>query len=153
MESAFDRLGDMSDILQDFPIKASRARVFEMFTMPHGLDEWWTLRSSGQPVEGTEYELFFGPEYDWRATVTRCVPGVEFELEMTRADRDWTGSRVGVRLEGEGDVTRVHFRHTGWPDANGHYRTSCHCWALYLRVLRRYIENGESVPYDDRLDV
>ena len=81
------------------------------------------------------------------------MPGIEFELEMTHADRDWTGSRVGVRLEGTGEVTRVQFRHTGWPDANAHYRTSCHCWALYLRVLRRYLENGESVPYDDRLDV
>jgi uncharacterized protein YndB with AHSA1/START domain len=85
----------MADILQDFPIRASRERVFEMFTMPHGLDQWWTMRSAGQPVEGGEYELFFGPEHDWRAKVTRCVPGIEFELEMTRADRDWTGSRVG----------------------------------------------------------
>jgi hypothetical protein len=81
------------------------------------------------------------------------VPGVEFELEMTRADPDWTGSRVGVRLESRDGVTRVQFRHTGWPEVNAHYRTSCHCWALYLRVLRRFLENGESVPYADRLDV
>ena len=94
-----------------------------------------------------------GPSTDWRARVSKCMPDVEFELEMTRADADWTGSRVGVRLEGQGDVTRVQFRHVGWPEANGHYRTSCHCWALYLRVLRRYLEYGESVPYDDRLDV
>ncbi|HEY7473429.1 MAG TPA: SRPBCC domain-containing protein [Vicinamibacterales bacterium] len=143
----------MADILQDFPIRAPRARVFEMFTTPRGLDAWWTLRSAGQPSEGAEYELFFGPEYDWRARVTRCVPDAEFELEMTRADADWTGSRVGVRLESRGEMTRVEFRHLGWPEANAHYRTSCHCWALYLRVLRRYLENGESVPYDDRLDV
>jgi hypothetical protein len=48
-------------------------------------------------------------------------PGVAFELRMTHADR-------------------------GWPEANGHYRTSCHCWALYLRILRRYLEFGETVP-------
>jgi hypothetical protein len=72
---------------------------------------------------------------------------------MTKADADWTGSRVGVRLESHGDVTRVQFRHVGWPENNAHYRTSCHCWALYLRVLRRYLEHGETVPYDVRLDV
>jgi len=143
----------MADILQDFPINASRARVFEMFTTPRGLDAWWTLKSAGEPVEGSEYSLFFGPEYDWRAQVTKCVPDVEFELVMTRADADWTGSRVGVTLESRGDSTRVAFRHVGWPDANAHYRTSCHCWALYLRVLRRYLEFGESVPYHERLDV
>jgi uncharacterized protein YndB with AHSA1/START domain len=143
----------MPDILQDFPIRASQKKVFEMFTTPAGLDAWWTKRSAGHPAENAEYELFFGPEYDWRARVTKCVPDVEFELEMTRADADWTGSRVGVRLEGKGDVTRVQFRHVGWPEPNAHYRTSCHCWALYLRVLRRYLENGECVPYDVRLDV
>ena len=142
----------MADILQDFPIKASPARVFEMFTTPHGLDAWWTERSSGQPTEGAEYELWFGPEYDWRARVTRCVPDVEFELQMTRADADWTGTRVGVRLESRGDTTRVQFRHVGWPDANAHYRTSCHCWALYLRLLRRYVERAEIVDYENRLD-
>ena len=52
----------MADILQDFPINASRARVFEMFTTPRGLDGWWTLKSAGEPVEGSEYSLFFGPE-------------------------------------------------------------------------------------------
>ena len=67
-----------------------------MFTTPGGLDEWWTQRSSGEPKEGAEYELWFGPEYDWRARVTRCVPDVEFELQMTRADADWTGTRVGA---------------------------------------------------------
>jgi len=124
-----------------------------MFATPGGLDAWWTKRSAGEPSEGAEYELWFGPEYDWRARVTRCVPDAEFELELTRADADWTGSRVGVHLENQGDTTRVRFRHTGWPAANAHYRTSCHCWALYLRVLRRYLEHGESVPYEDRLDV
>ena len=50
-------------------------------------------------------------------------------------------------------VTKVRFYHRGWPEANSHYRISCHCWALYLRILRRHIEHGESVPYEKRLDV
>jgi hypothetical protein len=45
------------------------------------------------------------------------------------------------------------YDHRGWPDANDHYRTSCHCWAMYLRILRRHLEHGESVPYEKRLDV
>jgi hypothetical protein len=43
--------------------------------------------------------------------------------------------------------------HTGWPDAGEHYRTSSHCRALYLRILRRFVEHGETVPYADRLNV
>ena len=143
----------MADILQDFPIQATPARVFEGVTDPAHLDQWWTVKSSGRPAVGTAYELDFGPGYAWRAVVTRAEPDVAFELRMTHADRDWTGSLVGFALSPSPSGTRVSFYHSGWPEANGHYRTSCHCWALYLRILRRYLEFGETVPYDQRLDV
>lgn len=143
----------MADILQDFPIKASPTQVYRAITTPAGLDAWWTKRSSGEPREGAEYGLWFGPEYDWRARVTRAVPDSEFELEMTRADDDWRGTRVGFHLTPRGDGTWVQFHHTAWPGANEHYRISSHCWAMYLRVLRRFLEHGESVPYEQRLDV
>jgi uncharacterized protein YndB with AHSA1/START domain len=143
----------MTDILQDFPIKASPAEVYRAITTPAGLDAWWTKRSSGEPREGAEYELWFGPEYDWRARVIRAASDSEFELAMTRADDDWRGTRIGFRLTPRADDTWVQFHHTGWPAANEHYRISSHCWAMYLRVLRRFLEHGESVAYEDRLDV
>lgn len=143
----------MPDILQDLPINATAAEVFAAVSTPAGLDTWWTLRSAGTPREGAEYELGFGPEYDWRARVTRVTPDSEFELELTRADADWAGTRVGFSLERRGPVTWLRFRHTGWPGASEHYRISCHCWAMYLRVLRRSLEAGESVPYERRLEV
>jgi hypothetical protein len=49
--------------------------------------------------------------------------------------------------------TQVRFAHTGWPEANEHYRISCYCWAMYLRVLKRHLEFGERVPYEKRLEV
>ena len=143
----------MSDILQDFPIAADSVRVYRAVSEPAALDEWWTLRSSGTPTVGASYDLDFGPGYRWAAVVTRAEPGVAFELRMTNADADWTGSVVGFELAPAGSGTQVRFYHRGWPEANAHFRTSCHCWALYLRILRRHIEYGESVPYDQRLAV
>ena len=72
---------------------------------------------------------------------------------MTQADEDWTGTLVGFRLERRNEKTWVQFHHTDWPSDNEHYRVSCHCWAMYLRILRRYLEHGERVPYEKRLDV
>jgi hypothetical protein len=71
---------------------------------------------------------------------------------MTSAVDDWLGTRVGLLLVAEPGVTHVRFHHTGWVEANEHYRISCHCWAMYLRLLRRYVEHGEVVSYADRLD-
>jgi uncharacterized protein YndB with AHSA1/START domain len=144
----------VADILQEFTVKASPDRVFDMFAKPEGLDRWWTKSSSGQPTTGAEYRLFFGPDYDWRAKVTRSVPGAAFELRMTDAHQDWCGTCVGCDLEPDGNSgTRVRFYHTGWPTQNDHWRISCYCWAMYLRLLRRYLEHGELVPYEQRLDV
>jgi len=143
----------MVDITHHFPIKAEPGKVFQAVSTPAGLDAWWTKRSAGKPVEGAEYELWFGPEYDWRAVVSRCVPYAEFEFRMTGAQEDWLETRVRFLLDEKDGVTWVRFQHTGWPEANEHYSVSCYCWAMYLRLLKRYVEQGEVTPYEDRLDV
>lgn len=143
----------MPDILQDFPIAAPSARVFAAVSEPALIDQWWTLRSSGSPIVGSNYTLDFGPQYIWQATVTAAAPGQAFEWRMTRADSDWTGTLVGFELAPAGAGTQVRFHHTGWPAANEHFRISSHCWAMYLRILRRHLEHGETVPYERRLDV
>jgi hypothetical protein len=71
---------------------------------------------------------------------------------LTEADEDWQGTRVGFLLDENDGGTQVRFHHTGWPAANEHYRVSCYCWAMYLRLLKRYVEHGEVVDYDVRLD-
>lgn len=143
----------MPDIFHDLPIRAPLDRVFRAVSAPEGLDAWWTLQCAGKPVEGVVYELGFGPEYDWRAEVTQCVPNREFEMRLIRADGDWLGTRVGFQLEDRNGKTWLQFSHTGWPSTNEHYRVSCNCWAMYLRILRRYLEFGEVVPYERRLEV
>lgn len=143
----------MPNITHDFPINAAPERVFAALSDPKVLDEWWTVSSSGKPRVGEEYELNFAPGYAWRAQVTKCVPGVEFELTMTAADDDWAGTRVGMQLKPIAGGTQVRFAHSGWPNDNEHYRISCYCWAMYLRVLKRYLEHGERVEYARRLEV
>jgi uncharacterized protein YndB with AHSA1/START domain len=144
---------DMAEILLDFPIKASPERVFRAISTPAGLDTWWTKESAGQPRKGAAFDLLFGPGYAWRGVVTRYLPDAAFELKMVEADNDWLGTLVGFRLEPRAGGTWVQFYHTGWPGSNEHYRISCNCWAMYLRVLRRSLEFGESVAYEYRLDV
>lgn len=143
----------MADIINDVFIKASPDEVFTGVSTPSGLDAWWTKTCTGTPIEGGEYQLGFGPGYDWHARVTRCRPGSEFELEVFDSHSDWDGTRIGFRLEPKDGQVQLHFYHTGWPEANEHWRISCYCWPIYLRLLRRSLEHGELVPYEKRLDV
>ena len=112
----------MADIFNRLPIKASAFKVFQAVSTPGGLNAWWTLTSSGEPKAGAEYELGFGPGYDWRAVVSRCVPNLEFELEMVSADDDWRDTHFGLALDERDGLTQVRFHHTGRPESNERYR-------------------------------
>jgi uncharacterized protein YndB with AHSA1/START domain len=139
------------DILQRLAIEAPPAAVFSAITTSRGLDAWWTLRCAGSPTRGETYELFFGEPHDWRAVVTRCVSDAVFELTLTRSDADWDGTVLSFTIDSDNGSSIVEFAHTGWRTDNTHFRTTAHCWALYLRLLRRFVEHGEVVPYDARL--
>lgn len=141
----------MPEILLDFPIDASRELVFRAVSTPEGLDRWWTKDASGIPSEGAYYELGFGPEYQWRARVRKYLPNVAVEFEMVVSDSDWAGTRLGFSLDDRQGMTWVRFYHQGWPSTNEHFRVSAHCWSMYLRLMRRYVELGEVVSYDARL--
>jgi len=143
----------MADIFHNFPISGSAQRVFEAISTPHGLDSWWTKTCEASPAPLAEYKLDFGPGYLWHAIATLWIPNSAFELKLTDADRDWLETRVGFELREGNGVTAVKFYHQGWPEANEHYQTSSFCWAMYLRLLKRYVEVGEVVPYEDRLNV
>ena len=142
----------MPDILHDLSIRAPVASVWRGVATPDGLDAWWTLKSSGQPEPGAEYTLDFGPGHEWHALVSVCEPERSFELQLVDADADWAGTQVGFELRGSRDGTHVSFHHRGWAAAEDHYRTSTFCWAMYLRILKRHLEVGETVPYELRLD-
>ena len=143
----------MSSILHDFEVNAEPSKVYETITTPAGLDQWWTQRANGGPRVGEEYQLWFGPEHDWRARVIEAVPSRRFALEMTGSDDDWLGTQVAFALEPSQTGTRIRFSHAGWKSENQHFRVSSYCWAMYLRLLRRFAEAGEAVPYEDRLNV
>jgi uncharacterized protein YndB with AHSA1/START domain len=143
----------MPDILHDFPIAAPMLRVFGILCSSEGLDAWWTKQAEGRPGVGNRYRLYFGAEHDWTGVIRRYPPSTEIEWEITNADEDWTGTLIGFHLSPVEGGTQVEFHHTGWPLANAHYRASCYCWAMYLRILRRYVEHGEFVPYEKRLSV
>lgn len=143
----------MADITHYFPIKSPVQKVFDGIAKPEGLDRWWTKSSKGIPGLDQPYDLNFGAGFRWKGMVTQFEPEKRIEWTLTEADRDWIGTKVGFVLSRQNDLTMVDFYHSGWQESSDHYRTSCYCWAMYLRILKRYLEYGEQVPYEDRLEV
>lgn len=143
----------MPDILQQLPIDAPIERVFAAISTPEGLDQWWTQSSIGVPEIGQRYQLNFTTDYQWAGVVVACDPPRSFAIELTDASADWVGTVVEFGLRPDGSSTILDFTHRGWPETSDHFRISAHCWACYLRILRRGLTHGEVVPYEDRLSV
>ena len=140
----------MPNIRFDFTVRAQPELVFAALSTPRGLSAWWTLEAAGEAKAGNEMFLGFGPGYDWRAEVSEYAPGETIEWIVTDADEDWNGTRLRIHLERQGSETLVQFEHSGWAKNSAHFRTSAFCWAMYFRLLRRYVEAGEVVPYAER---
>lgn len=142
----------MNKIVFRFPVCAPIESVFAALTNSEGLDSWWTMTSSCEPMAGGECKFGFGPEYQWRAVVSDWEPDWLVEYRFTEADSDWTGTTLRFALSAVRDLTMVDFAHANWREANEHFRTTSFCWAMYLRLMRVYLETGSVIPYDQRLD-
>lgn len=132
------------------PVKDSPSAVFQMLTEPEKIDLWWTLNCKGSPVLESKYTFHFGPGYDWEAKVIRLEKNEAFSWKMTKADKDWTGTELHFDLFKKDNHTQLAFTHQGWKWDNEHRSMTSYYWALYLRLLKRYLELGETTPYLER---
>ncbi|RZN82191.1 MAG: SRPBCC domain-containing protein [Winogradskyella sp.] len=137
-------------ILFDLYINASKEKVFDAFSLPKHLDNWWTLKSSGKPEFGSEYNLNFTDEYDWYAQVSKVKQNEFFFLKMINSSPDWNPTTFGVELEEMDNGTLLKFSHTDWQNNNHEFRHSSFCWAMLLNGFKNYIEKEIIIPFDER---
>ena len=142
----------MADIYHDLVINAPADQVFAGVSTPDGLNTWWTKTASGDAAIDAKFLLGFGADYQWKARITRFEPAKHIEFTMIEAHDDWLHTKIGVEISDLGERTKVKFYHTGWPELNDHYKGSVYCWGQYLRILKRYLEYGETVAYENRLE-
>jgi uncharacterized protein YndB with AHSA1/START domain len=141
---------EMYEILHQFPVSSTPAKVFDAFTTPAGLSAWWTFEAEGSPELDQIYRFYFGPEYDWRARVIHVVPGLQLTWQMTQAMEDWLPTQVGFQITPKASECAVRFFHRNWPHDGDHYAITCFCWGQLLRGLKDYVETGVVVPFAKR---
>ena len=99
---------------------------------------------------GEEYNFFFSNDYDWYGEVSEMIMDQSFVIKMTQCELNWLPTSFGFNLsEGAHDVI-LQFFHSGWKQVNHEYRKTSYCWALLLHGLKRYVEVGEIIPFEER---
>ncbi|MEQ6124252.1 SRPBCC domain-containing protein [Pseudotenacibaculum sp. MALMAid0570] len=137
-------------IYHNLLIKASVEKVFDAISLPEHLNNWWSLKSSGEPKLGTKYNLNFTDQYNWFGIVSEVKQNELFFIKMTEADDDWNPTTFGFVLEPKDNGTYLRFSHTGWLKNNDHLKHSSFCWAMLLNGLKNYVEKGVIISFDKR---
>lgn len=137
-------------IYHDVHIASSAKEVFDAITLPEELVNWWPLKCSGEPRIGETYNFFFTEEYNWYGKVQAITENKSFHIKMTDADTDWNPTTVGFDLLAQENGTMLHFSHKDWPENNHHFRRSSYCWAILLKGLKDYLEEGLIIPFNKR---
>lgn len=142
----------MPKINHDLPINGTIDAVFDAVSTAEGFEKWWSDGGTGIREVGGIYRFDFGPGYCWSGTVEKLIPRRLFVLRMNESDADWKDTLVEFRVRSFGEAVELSFEHSGWPKRNDHFRSSNYCWAMYLRCLKLYIEEGIILDYGRRLD-
>lgn len=143
-------MGESFSIYHNLFIKASAQEVFDAVSLPEHLNNWWPLKSSGEPKVDAIYNLNFTDIYNWFGKVIECTPNESFSIKMTDSNADWNPTTFGFTLEEREDSVYLRFSHTGWQENNDELKHSSFCWALLLNGLKNYVEKGIVVPFEDR---
>lgn len=138
-------------IFHTFTILSPIEKVFEAVSEPRHLIHWWPQKCDGFPEIGSTYNFFFTPEYNWYGVVSKISNPTSFYIKMTEADADWNPTTFGFELEAEEtQKTRVNFSHSHWPNCNDHFKIASYCWAILLKGLKEYLEEGKIIPFEKR---
>ncbi|WP_142783662.1 SRPBCC family protein [Changchengzhania lutea] len=138
------------NIYHNLLIKASPKQVFDAVTKPEHLNNWWSLKSSGRPELGAEYNLNFTDDFNWYCKVSDVQKNTSIYFKMTKSDKDWEGTTFGFDLEPKDNATWLKFSHENWKMPNDNFKHSSFCWAMLLNGLKNYVEKGKIVPFQDR---
>ncbi|NKI33291.1 SRPBCC family protein [Croceivirga thetidis] len=137
-------------IYHDVLIKASTNEVFDAITLPEKLINWWPSKCAGKPRIGETYNFFFTEEYNWFGKVESIAENKSFHIKMTDADADWNPTTFGFDLSEQENGTMLNFSHKNWPKNNHHFRRSSYCWAILLKGLKSFLEEGLIIPFEKR---
>ena len=131
----------MYDILHDIDIAATPTDIFQMITHPQNLNQWWTVKSTGEPSLNETYNFYFSDDYNWFAKVIHIEENRSVIFEMTQADSDWAETVLSFDIIRKSETLQtLRFEHKNWQTANNHFRRTSFCWALYFDKMKRLLE-------------
>ncbi|NQY75038.1 MAG: hypothetical protein HRT90_09785 [Candidatus Margulisbacteria bacterium] len=133
----------MADIMHTLTIEAKPAEIYEKIATKQGLSSWWTADTLFEPILKSVAEFGFAN----RAVVFKMRIDIldqdkRTQWECVDGPVEWLYTKFFFDIEPKEDGhCYLHFKQTGWKEANRLYAICNFDWAFYLLNLKDVIEN------------
>jgi uncharacterized protein YndB with AHSA1/START domain len=136
--------GDFQAVLT---INATPDAVFNAFTLPADLTNWWTP-ASGVGTTGGELVFHFGDQRIFCQVDDAERPSrVRWSVLLCEPAPDWLGTKIAIDLSATDDGgTRVDFRHHGLTPQLECFEMCQNGWTHHLGDLINSLEAGNGNP-------
>ena len=128
-------------------IESAPHKALEAVTTTAGHKAWWTPDCEVGRKVGDEAAFRF----DSREVVFRIdrldAHGIELTCVRTRGQSEWQGTRLTLRVVGDGAHSYVDLLHEGFASKTPFFEKCAGGWKYYLESLRAYCETGRGTPY------
>jgi|SRR5579872_7604354 len=133
----------MPDIQHAILIAAGPEAIYPLIRTAKGLGQWWAedITERGDGVELG----FFNRSTIYRLTLNLDKPPTQAEWLCGSGD-EWSGTRIGFRLENRPSGTFLRFAHAGWRSESDYF-TSCNTtWGELMYRLKAVAEGKSRGP-------
>jgi uncharacterized protein YndB with AHSA1/START domain len=137
----------MYSIKHLFHINAPRSEVYKAIASVEGLQNWWTVQTSGDVSVGGVLQFRFASHGGPDMKVTEARPGEKVSWECIESTHGWTGTTIAFLLDENEGKTRVRFSHNGWKEQDDNYAAGSFSWARYMESLRQYCQSGKGEAF------
>ena len=136
----------MATIKQLLHIAAPQQQVYEAISTINGIQNWWTVQTSGNDSLNGIISFRFGdigPDFK----VTELIPGEKVKWLCVAGFPDWIGTSLIFSLDQNDGKSRVRFEHADWQDDGDFYAGCAFSWGRYMESLRQYCQTGKGESF------
>ena len=128
-------------------INASEQKVYEKLSTIKGLQNWWTIYTSGSSALNGIITFEFPPHFMNRMQVIALEENHLIKWKCLEGEADWIGTEFLFELDQNERKTRLYFEHSKWPTSEDFYAHCTFSWGRYLESLRQLCETGSGEPF------
>jgi uncharacterized protein YndB with AHSA1/START domain len=129
---------------------ATPRQVWEAWTDPAKIAQWFVDRATGEPRVGTTYTWFFDKfNYTMPYEVLEAIPEERFSLYWSGAGAAYPPGIIEVKIEREAGITIVRVVNSGFQEDakwDEQYEGTVSGWQMAMAILKHYLENYFGQP-------